>query len=82
MEEDNYSNSMLRWRNRRRMAYISLIAILVITFLCLFIVPLDRISANEMIISTVIFVLGSVVGAYLGFATMDDKWNTPSKGGK
>lgn len=63
-----------RWKNRRRMAYISLVSILVVTYLALFIIPIDRLAALDEVITWFYLVMGSVVGAYVGFATLDDKW--------
>ena len=63
-----------RWHNRRRMAYISLFAIIVVIFLVLFIVPIERLEVLEDVIPWFFMVLGSIIGAYVGFSTLDDKW--------
>jgi hypothetical protein len=59
-----------RWRNRRRMAWLSLLAGLGFPLLLLY-------SNNTQLGAVAgpfyIFVMG-VVGTYIGFATIDDKW--------
>jgi hypothetical protein len=60
-----------RWKNRRRMAWLSLIAGLVFPALML-------INDLSSIAGAFYLFVGSVVGAYIGFATVDDKW----QGGK
>ena len=59
-----------RWKNRRRMAWISLIAGLAFPMLLL---GTDSRELGDIAYPFYIFV-GSVVGAYIGFATVDDKW--------
>lgn len=63
-----------RWKHRRRMAYISLLAILVVTYWCVFTVPKDRLEVLDPIITWFYIIMGSIIGAYVGFATLDDKW--------
>ncbi|NIT14187.1 MAG: hypothetical protein GTN99_08115 [Candidatus Dadabacteria bacterium] len=60
-----------RWNNRRRMAWISLMAIIgfgVGAMVNEFTQP------QADIISAVIYTLGAIIGAYVGFVTLDDKW--------
>ncbi len=59
-----------RWKNRRLMAWISLIAGLAFPLLLLY-TESDQLGAVAG--PFYIFVMG-VVGAYIGFATFDDKW--------
>lgn len=62
-----------RWTNRRRMAWITLLAGVGYPLLML-------VTANEQLGSIAgpfyVFV-SAVVGAYIGFATIDDKWQKP-----
>jgi O-antigen ligase len=74
MTENNDLNER-RWRNRRRMAYISLFFLIIVAFLAIFVVPVERLQVLEEIITWFFFIMGSVVGAYVGFSTLDDKWN-------
>ena len=58
-----------RWKNRRRMAWLSMLAGLFF--------PLLVLSSNSATLGAIatpfyLFVTG-VVGAYIGFATIDDK---------
>lgn len=59
-----------RWVNRRRMAWLSLIAGLLFPLLLL---KTDSPQLSAIATSFYMFV-GTVVGAYIGFATIDDKW--------
>lgn len=59
-----------RWRNRRRMAWLSLIAGLTFPLLILF---TDSAQLKDIAVPFYMFV-SAVVGAYIGFATVDDKW--------
>lgn len=67
-----------RWKHRRRMAYIALFSILVVTYLCMFKIDSQKIKALEVIITWFYVTMGSVIGAYVGFATLDDKWRKSS----
>lgn len=59
-----------RWKNRRRMAWLSLIAGFL--FPCLLLVTeSDQLGAIAS--PFYVFVTG-IVGAYIGFAAIDDKW--------
>lgn len=68
-----------RWQHRRRMAYVALFSMLVVTYWCLFKVPLDKLNILDEIISWFYITMGSIVGAYVGFATLDDKWRKDDK---
>lgn len=59
-----------RWLHRRRMAYASLIGGLLFPLLVLW-TSSDQLGA---IAGAFYVFVGAVVGAYVGFATVDDKW--------
>ena len=59
-----------KWRNRRRMAWLSMIAGLAFPLLLL---ATDSDQLGAIAGPFYIFV-GAVVGAYIGFATVDDRW--------
>ena len=63
-----------RWENRRAMAWIALIAGLMYPLLILY-TESDQLGAVAG--PFYVFVMG-VVGAYIGFATFDDKWQNPT----
>lgn len=63
-----------RWKNRRRMAWVALVAILVVTYWCMFCVRVDRLKELNDIITWFYLTMGSIIGAYVGFSTLDDKW--------
>lgn len=56
-----------KWINRRKMAWIAFWASLLFPFLIFFIDIKD-------IVGPFYLFTGSVVSAYIGFATLDDKW--------
>jgi type II secretory pathway component PulM len=70
-----------RWRHRRRMAYTSLIAMLVVTYWCMFEVSEERLKLLDQIITWFYTIMGAIVTGYLGFATIDDKWKESKKDG-
>jgi uncharacterized membrane protein len=55
--------------NRRRMAWVALIAMIVTAILLMFVVPSDRITLLEEILAMYFIALGSIVGAYVGIST-------------
>ena len=59
-----------RWKNRRRMAWMCAIAGIAFPLLVL---VTKSTELGEISMPFYLFV-GSVVGAYIGFATYDDKW--------
>ena len=59
---------MDRWKNRRRMAWLSMLAALVFPLLIL---ASESPTLGAIAIPFYLFVTG-VVGAYMGFATIDD----------
>lgn len=74
MEENEVTtngNGRLRWKNRRRMAWVSLISMIVVTFFILF---TDAISVEKLkivgeVITWFYFAMASIIGAYMGFTT-------------
>ncbi len=59
-----------RWKNRRRMAWLALLAGLLYPALLIW-----RDSAQLASLAPAFYTFtGLVVGAYIGFATADDKW--------
>lgn len=60
----------LRWKNRRRMAWICVLSGCFYPILVLF-TKSQELSAIAWPYFTFV---GSVAGAYIGFATVDDKW--------
>lgn len=61
-----------RWKNRRLMAWTSLISMLVVTVLMMFVVPKDRLAALDNPTTWFYVSMASIVGAYTGFATISD----------
>lgn len=59
-----------RWKNRRAMAWSALVAGLAFPVL-LMLTESDQLGA---VAGAFYVFVGAVVGAYVGFATLDDKW--------
>jgi hypothetical protein len=59
-----------RWKNRRRMAWLCLIAGLLYPVLLL----ASASPGLESMSATFYMFVSAVVGSYMGFATLDDKW--------
>ena len=62
---------MDRWKNRRRMAWLAMFAGLVFPLLIL---VSESPTLGDIAMPYYIFV-SAVDGAYVGFATIDDKWH-------
>ncbi len=74
MEDNNTSpNQKSRWKNRRRMAWVALVSILVVTILAFFVVTESRLKLLGDVINMFYLSMASIVGAYVGFATLDKK---------
>ena len=60
----------VRWRNRRRMAWTSLIAMLVVSLTLLFApIPDERLRILADPLTWFFFSMTSIIGAYMGFTT-------------
>lgn len=68
-----------RWKHRRRMAYMSIFSIIWVTYALMFKMSDERVKALENIITWFYITMSSIIGAYVGFATLDDKWKKESK---
>ena len=71
-EKITSAQSADRWRNRRRMAYISLLAMIAATVALFFFVPVERLSDLQDPAGWFFISMASIVGSYVGFATYDD----------
>ena len=72
MTNPRFDENVSKRKNRRRMAWVSLVSMIVIMFLLLFFVSTERIQELIPIIDTFFVMLSSIVGAYMGVALMDD----------
>jgi hypothetical protein len=59
-----------RWKNRRRMAWATLVAALLFPLLVLW-TESDQLGA---VAGAFYVFVSAVVGSYMGFATLDDRW--------
>lgn len=69
----------LRWKNRRGLAWAAMAGIFMVMIWALFKVPETRLSILSEIIIWFFMIMGSIVGAYMGFSTFDDKWQNDYK---
>lgn len=80
--ETIYKAKSLRWRTRRRLAYISITSIIMVTYWAFFKLDIDKLNALKDIISWFYTIMGSIIGSYVGFSTIDDKWQNEYKEAK
>jgi len=74
IDEKNIAWQTIRWKNRRRMAWCSVWALLSIILLFFFAPISDtRLSIIVEPISLMAFVFGGVIASYMGFTAME-KW--------
>jgi cation transport ATPase len=68
-----------RWKTKRRMAWVSLIATVVATFAMFFLVPQGRMAALDSVVSWFYMATTTIIGAYIGTSTWEHiaKTNTP-----
>lgn len=67
-----FDETIKKRRNRRRMAWVSLLSMIAIVLLMMFFVSVDRIKELVTVIDTLFFCLASIVLGYLGVAVYDD----------
>ena len=56
-------------RNKRRMAWIALLSILVVTGLMMFVVDMERLDKLSDVVVWFYFSMASIIGAYMGMPT-------------
>jgi len=73
MTEQNLNSvqaDKVRWKNRRRMAWVSLVSIIVITLLILLgPIPETRLKILSDVITWFYFAQASIIGTYMGVTT-------------
>lgn len=69
--ENENPNPKVRWKNRRRMAWTSLIYMIVKTTLLLFVVDPERIKVLTEPLTWSYFCAAAIVGSYMGAATFE-----------
>lgn len=65
----------MRWQNRRRMAWTSLLSMIAVTIIILFtdFVSIEKLKVLSEVITWFYFCCASVIGAYMGFTTWASK---------
>jgi uncharacterized membrane protein YhaH (DUF805 family) len=72
IEDSKFELNAKRWKNRRRMAWLCLLSMLVLTYYIVVVVDENRIEVLQPVITWFYTVMGSIVGAYHGLATFED----------
>jgi hypothetical protein len=60
----------VRWRNRRRMAWIAMLSCIAVTLICIFYVEKDKLIALEDILVWYFLTMSGIVLGYMGFTTL------------
>lgn len=74
-DQETIDREFTRWKNRRRMAWISLgmmIGLIQEAIFLAIVLPTDMMSALSSILMAGMFVFASIVGAYMGMATISE----------
>lgn len=58
-------------RTRRQMAWTALVSCIVAVLLLMFVVPESRLSVIGEVLTWFFFIMGSIVGSYIGFTSFD-----------
>jgi len=68
---EHIQDDKVRWTNRRRMAWLSLFTMILVTLLIFFtdLIPESRLSILGEVITWFYFCMASVIGAYMGMTT-------------
>lgn len=73
-DEDLREQMIVRkWKHRRRMAYVSLLAMVVMTVSLFFFVDPERLAKIQDAIGWAYVMFGSIIMSYLGASTWDGK---------
>ena len=72
--ENGNGLTRIRWKNRRKMAWVSLLSMVLVTFLLMFgPIPDSRLKILSEPLTWFYFAMASVIGAYMGFTTWADR---------
>ncbi len=70
LKKEEHEMERNKWRGRRRMGWVALISILVVTMLLLFgPISKERLAILAEPITWFYFAMASIIGAYMGFTT-------------
>lgn len=72
---DNATLDMMaaRWKNRRRMAYVAIVMMVMMTVSLFFYIPEAKLDKLQDVISWAYMSFASIVGAYMGLSTYAEK---------
>lgn len=74
-EEKEIEMENRRWKHRRRLAYLSFLALIVTVGLVFFAIPKEKLEVLSNVITWIFFTFGGIIGAYVGFSTIEKvKW--------
>lgn len=72
-EESKVALLAARWKNRRKMAYVSILMMVMMTVSLFFFIPEGKLDKLQDVISWAYMSFASIVGAYMGLSTYADK---------
>ena len=73
-QEGGNGNGKVRWKNRRKMAWTSLISMLIVTILLLFApIDIEKLKVLSEPLTWYYLASASIIGAYMGFTTWASK---------
>lgn len=61
-----------RWKNRRRMAWLAIFSILLVTYLAFYHLPIEKLKLLDNVITWFYTIMGGIVASYMGLVTFDD----------
>lgn len=70
--ETNIKILRMKWKHRTIISYISLAAIMVVTIVVLFVLPVSSVVSLSSVLSWFYMGMTSVVGAYFGLSTWSE----------
>lgn len=71
--EERLATIAARWKNRRKMAWISILMMVGMTISLFFYVPEAKLDKLQDVISWAYMSFASIIGAYMGLSTYADK---------
>jgi hypothetical protein len=64
--DNDEKSTVIKNKNKRRMAWVSLISILIVTGLMMFAVPIERLDKLSDVVTWFYMSMATVIGAYMG----------------
>jgi RsiW-degrading membrane proteinase PrsW (M82 family) len=68
------NTAVITWTNRRRMAWLSLIAMILTLMLCIFYIPLERLDKLNVLVGDFFWCMFAVIAVYMGSTSIPFMW--------